>query len=90
MRENLKTEKKSRPIQCVVTSAKMERSRVGTIEHLVKHEAYGKFLGRRTKMMFHDENNETQVGDKVLIIQTRPISARKRFKLLKVLEKAAE
>lgn len=82
--------RKSIPVRCVVTSAKMDKSRVGTIERLVKHEQYGKYLSHRTKMMFHDENNETREGDTVLIVQTRPISAKKRFQLFKVVEKAAE
>ena len=79
---------KSRPIKCVVTSAKMNRSRVGTLERTVKHERYGKYMRRRTKFMFHDENNESREGDTVLLVQSRPISANKRFALLKIVERA--
>lgn len=82
--------KKARPVRCVVTSDKMNKSRVGTVDHLIKHVRYGKFLRRRTKIMFHDEQNVSRVGDEVLITQTRPVSARKKFSLLEVVRKAPE
>lgn len=88
MSEKDHKEKKSRPIRVVVTSDKMNKSRVGTAEHLVKHPRYGKHMRRRTKLMFHDEQNETRTGDTVLISQTRPLSARKKFTLLQVVRKA--
>lgn len=88
MSEN--TTKKSRPIKVVVTSDKMNKSRVGTLERLVKHPRYGKYMRRRTKYMFHDEQNVCRVGDEVLITQTRPLSARKKFQLLQVVRKSAE
>ena len=84
------TEKKSRPIKVVVTSDKMNKSRVGTAERLVKHPRYGKYIRRTTKYMFHDEQNTTRTGDEVLITQTRPMSARKKFQLLEVVRKSAE
>lgn len=90
MSEKDHKEKKSRPVRVVVTSDKMNKSRVGTIEHLVKHERYGKYLRRRTKLMFHDENNESRVGDTVLIASSRPLSARKKFTLMQVVRKAAD
>lgn len=74
----------NRPFRCVVTSDKMKKSRVGVIERLVKHASYGKYIRRRTKVMFHDETEQSHMGDEVLIIQTRPLSARKRFQLLKI------
>ncbi len=83
-------EKKSKPVRVVVTSDKMMKSRVGTIEHTVKHARYGKYFRRRTKLMFHDEQNVSRMGDEVLISQTRPLSARKKFTLLQVVRKAAE
>lgn len=83
-----KVEKKSRPIRCVVTSDRMVKSRVGTYERLVKHSRYGKFVRRRTKIMFHDEQNVTRIGDEVLIAQSRPLSCRKKFTLLEVVRKA--
>ena len=88
MSEKDHKEKKSRPIRVLVTSDRMNKSRVGTVEHLVKHERYGKYIRRRTKLMFHDEQNESHAGDTVLISQTRPLSARKKFTLLQVVRKA--
>jgi small subunit ribosomal protein S17 len=82
--------KTARPVRCVVTSDKMNKSRVGTVDRLVKHERYGKYMRRRTKIMFHDEQNVSHAGDEVLITQTRPLSARKKFQLLEVVKKAAE
>ena len=82
--------KKSKPILCTVTSDKMSKSRVGTVERLVKHARYGKYLKRRTKIMFHDESNESKLGDSVLIIPGRPKSCKKRFDLFKIVEKAKE
>lgn len=83
-------QKKSRPILCVVTSASMAKSRVGTFERLVKHPQYKKFVKKRTKLMFHDDKDETRVGDSVLIIPARPRSARKRFDLLKVVKRGEQ
>jgi small subunit ribosomal protein S17 len=83
-------EKKSKPVFGVVTSDKMQKSRVVTVEHLVKHPRYGKYVKRRTKLMFHDEKNESRIGDTVLVIPSRPHSARKRFDLLKIVQKAGE
>ena len=58
----------------------MDKSRVGTVDRLVKHARYGKYMRRRTQIMFHDEKqNVTRAGDEVLITQTRPLSARKKF-----------
>ena len=84
MSEKDHKEKKSRPVRVVVTSDKMNKSRVGTVEHLVKHPRYGKYIRQRSKLMFHDEKNECRAGDIVLITQTRPLSARKKFTLLSV------
>lgn len=84
------TEKKSKPILCVVESDRMNKSRVGTLERLVKHERYGKYIKRRTRIMFHDEKNESRAGDKVLIIPSRPHSARKKFDLVSIVEKSKE
>ena len=81
------TVSKTRPIKVVVLSDKMNKSRVGVQERLVMHEEFGKYIRRRTKFMFHDEKNETNVGDVVLIKPSRPLSARKRYALLKVVQK---
>ena len=90
MSEKDHKEKKSRPVRVVVTSDKMNKSRVGTVDHLVKHPRYGKYIRQRTKLMFHDEKNESRSGDTVLITQTRPLSARKKFALLQVVKKGEE
>ncbi len=90
MSDHQNHEKKSKPVFGVVTSDKMQKSRVVTVERLVKHPRYGKYLKRQTKLMFHDEKNESRIGDSVLIIPSRPHSARKRFDLLKVVKKAGD
>lgn len=82
--------KKARPLRVTVTSDKMNKSRVGTVERLVKHPQYGRYIRRTTKLMFHDERNETRTGDVVLIGPSRPLSARKKFTLLQVVRKAEE
>lgn len=90
MQEKATTQKTRKEVACVVTSAKMNQSRVATIERLVPHGRYGKYVRRTTKLMFHDANNETQEGDRVLVTQCRPMSARKRFTLVKIVEKRRE
>jgi len=79
---------KARPFRCTVTSASMNKSRVGVVERLVKHERYGKYMRRRSKVMFHDEQNATNVGDEVLVISTRPLSSRKKFSLVEIVRRA--
>lgn len=81
--------KKARPFRVIVTSDKMDKSRVGTFERLVKHPRYGKYQRRRTKLMFHDAKNETRIGDEVLIGASSPMSARKAFTLLEILKKGS-
>lgn len=85
-----KTASKVRPLRLTVTSDKMNKSRTGTLERLVKHERYGKFLRKTTKFMFHDEKNESRAGDVVLVTPSRPLSARKKFTLLQVVKKFEE
>lgn len=81
-------EKKSKPLLGVVTSNKMDKAGVCTVERLVRHSRYGKYVKRRTKIMFHDDSNQCNIGDSVLIIPSRPYSARKRFSLIKIVETA--
>ena len=78
------TEKKTRAIKCVVVSDSMEKSRVGMIERKVKHPRYGKYLKRSTKIMFHDQENKSKVGDIVIVNSCRPMSASKRFALKEI------
>ncbi len=72
----------------VVTSAKMQKSIVVSVERLVKHPLYKKYIKRRSKFMAHDERNEAREGDVVLIEETRPLSKRKRWRLVKIVERA--
>lgn len=90
MSESNKNDAKAKPLLCKVTSDKMAKSRVGSVSRLVKHEQYQKYIRRQTKIMFHDEANETGVGDTVLIIPCKPYSARKKFNLFRVVEKHQE
>ena len=71
----------------IVTSDKMAKTRRVEIPRLVKHSRYGKYIRRRTICHVHDENNESQTGDLVEIIESRPLSRLKRWALVRVVEK---
>jgi len=71
-----------------VVSNKMEKSIVVLVNRKVQHPLYGKYLTKSTKFMAHDENNQCKVGDRVKIVESRPLSRRKRWRLMEVLEKA--
>ena len=72
----------------VVSSAAPDKTIVITVQTRKTHPIYKKQYTQSTKFMAHDENNECKVGDKVVIVETRPLSARKRFKLEKILQRA--
>jgi small subunit ribosomal protein S17 len=72
----------------VVTSDRMSKTRVVEIPRLVKHPMYGKFIRQRTVCYVHDEDEGSAVGDKVEIIESRPRSKKKRWELVRVLEKS--
>ena len=72
----------------IVVSNKMEKTAVVAIERLVRHPVYKKFIKRTTKFKAHDSNNECQVGDKVKIMETRPLSKTKRWRIVDIVEKA--
>lgn len=72
----------------VVASDKMAKTRVVAVTELQRHPLYGKYVKRTQKFHVHDEKNESKAGDKVLIIETRPLSKTKRWRLMKVLERA--
>jgi small subunit ribosomal protein S17 len=72
----------------IVTSNKMDKSISVSVERRIQHPIYGKFVKKSNKFMAHDDKNECQIGDKVRIMETRPMSARKRWRLVEVLEKA--
>jgi small subunit ribosomal protein S17 len=71
-----------------VSSDKMDKSRVITIERRIKHPLYNKVVKRTSKFMAHDQNNETHIGDVVVIEETRPLSRRKRWCIIEILERA--
>jgi small subunit ribosomal protein S17 len=66
----------------IVVSDKMEKTAVVSIERLVKHATYGKYVRRRNKFKVHDEKNECKVGDVIRFMETRPLSKDKRWRLL--------
>ena len=72
----------------LVLSDKMEKTVVVAVEDRVKHALYGKVLRRTSKLKAHDEQNQCGVGDRVVIMETRPMSATKRWRVVEVLEKA--
>lgn len=72
----------------VVTSNKMQKTITVSIERKVKHPIYGKFIKKTKKYAAHDENNECGIGDVVRIMETRPLSKNKRWRLVEIIEKA--
>ena len=72
----------------LVVSDKMDKTVVVLVEDRVKHALYGKVMRRTSKLKAHDEQNQCGVGDRVLIQETRPLSATKRWRVVEVLEKA--
>ena len=72
----------------LVVSDKMDKTVVVAVEDRVKHALYGKVLRRSSKINVHDEANAAGVGDRVLIMETRPLSATKRWRVVEILEKA--
>ena len=71
-----------------VVSDKMDKTVVVAIETLVRHPLYGKSLKRTTRFKAHDENNECKTGDRVKIMETRPLSKDKRWRLVEIIERA--
>jgi len=72
----------------VVQSNKMNQTIVVTVERMVKHPQYGKYIKRTTKLYAHDAENTCKIGDKVLVMSTRPLSKLKRWRLVEVIERA--
>ncbi|MEN9386307.1 MAG: hypothetical protein RLZZ185_1048 [Bacteroidota bacterium] len=71
-----------------VVSDKMDKSITLTVDRKVKHPLYGKFVQKTTKLMAHDENNECGIGDTVKVMETRPLSKNKRWRLVEIIAKA--
>jgi small subunit ribosomal protein S17 len=72
----------------VVTSNKMDKSMTVSVERRVKHPIYGKYVKKTNKFLAHDEKNECNIGDVVSIMETRPLSKNKRWRLVQILERA--
>ncbi|GAB2887005.1 30S ribosomal protein S17 [Nocardioides pacificus] len=87
--QNAQGERSTRKVrEGLVVSDKMDKTVVVTVEDRVKHALYGKVLRRSSKLKAHDEQNQCGIGDRVLIMETRPLSATKRWRVIEILEKA--
>ena len=73
----------------VVVSDRMDKSVVVRVDRLTKHPLYKKYIRKRTKFMAHDEENECKIGDRVEIVESRPLSKMKRWRVKRILEKGA-
>jgi small subunit ribosomal protein S17 len=80
---------KQKTLTGVVSSDKMDKTVIVMVNRLVLQPAYKKYIRKRTKVKAHDEKNECHVGDKVLLIETRPLSKEKRWRVKEILERAA-
>ena len=72
----------------VVSAGKMDKTVVVAVENSVRHQKYGKIVKRTYKLKAHDEENKCQVGDKVKVMETRPLSKDKRWRVVEIMEKA--
>ena len=82
-------ERNSRKVrEGLVVSDKMDNTVVVSVEDRVKHALYGKVMRRTSKLKAHDEQNECGIGDRVLLMETRPLSATKRWRVVEILERA--
>ncbi|MEI6580431.1 MAG: 30S ribosomal protein S17 [Eubacteriales bacterium] len=72
----------------IVTSDKMDKTIVVSVKDRVKHPLYKKIINHTVKLKAHDENNECNIGDRVIVMETRPISKDKRWRLVEIIEKA--
>lgn len=72
----------------IVTSDKMDKSVTVRVDRIVKHEMYKRYVRRSAKFMAHDENNRCKVGDQVEIVESRPLSARKRWRVRRIVRQA--
>ena len=89
MSESTETARNARKTrEGLVVSDKMDKTVVVSVEDRVKHALYGKVMRRNSKLKAHDETNECGVGDRVLLMETRPLSATKRWRVVQVIEKA--
>jgi small subunit ribosomal protein S17 len=82
-------EKAKRTVVGKVVSDKMDKTVSVAIVRQIKHETYGKYIRRTSKVMAHDESNECKIGDRVAISETRPVSKNKSWQVVNVIERAA-
>ena len=85
----MKERETNRLVVGVVVSNKMNKTVIVSVERLVKHPMYQKYIRRQTKFAAHDETNACRIGDKVQITESRPLSHSKRWRVSKIVEKAA-
>ena len=72
----------------IVTSDKMDKSRVIQVERTIQHPFYKKYIRKTSKFMIHDEKNESHIGDRIRVMETKPLSKRKRWRLVEILERS--
>jgi small subunit ribosomal protein S17 len=88
MSESTQVRNRRKTREGLVVSDKMDKTVVVAVEDRVKHPLYGKVLRRTSKLKAHDEANACGIGDRVLLMETRPLSATKRWRVVEILEKA--
>jgi small subunit ribosomal protein S17 len=89
MSEQATTQRNTRKVrEGLVVSDKMDKTVVVEVEDRVKHALYGKVMRRTSRLKAHDENNDCGIGDRVQIMETRPLSATKRWRVVEILERA--
>ncbi|GLH97890.1 MULTISPECIES: 30S ribosomal protein S17 [Micromonosporaceae] len=88
MSENTVQRNQRKVREGLVVSDKMDKTVVVEVEDRVKHPLYGKVIRRTSKLKVHDEQNACGIGDRVLLMETRPLSATKRWRVVEILEKA--
>ena len=87
--EKTESRAKRKVLRGVVVSDKMTKTRVISVDHVISHKVYSKTLRRHRKFYAHDEANESKSGDLVEIVSTRPLSALKRWRISRIVEKAS-
>lgn len=87
--EKTESRNKRKMLRGVVVSDKMTKTRVISVDHVISHAVYSKTLRRHRKFYAHDEANESKMGDLVEIVSTRPLSTLKRWRVTRIVEKAA-
>ncbi len=90
MKENTEKRAKRKVLRGMVVSDKMTKTRVISVDHVLSHAFYDKTLRRNRKFYAHDEANESKSGDLVEIVSTRPLSALKRWRISRIIEKASK